>query len=92
MPVRSKSLFAPFIAAVATIAMVAAMWIAIPTGSSALASRRGNDKHDHPQRDVDKHVRLNQIQVIGSHNSYHELPPQSEIDAAPQPSTRLATT
>ncbi len=78
MPVRHKRLVAPVAALAGALVMVTAMSVGMPAGSSAMSSKR-HDNHDHQARDVDRRVRLNEIQVIGSHNSYHQLPPEPEV-------------
>lgn len=59
----------------AATALTLAVWAA---GSPALANGRGHGHHGHGHRRLDRIVHLNQIQVIGSHNSYHQLPPPAE--------------
>jgi hypothetical protein len=43
------------------------LWTAAPAG----ANDNHNDDRDHQHRDRQGQVRLNQIQVLGTHNSYH---------------------
>lgn len=63
---------------IGAIVVVAAMAIGAPAGSAAASGH--SDRH-HRGHDVDRKVRLNQIQVIGSHNSYHQIldPPELQL-------------
>ncbi len=85
MPVNHNTRFARIPAAAAAgIALVVALVIALVAGPSATATvsdRASGDRHAAGRRStgVDDSVRLNQVQVIGSHNSYHQVPPAKEV-------------
>jgi hypothetical protein len=52
----------------------------LTVGAALVSGSLGAGSSGAATRDVIDDVRLNQIQVIGSHNSYHRVPSQAEMD------------
>ncbi|MDQ6698205.1 MAG: phosphatidylinositol-specific phospholipase C1-like protein [Actinomycetota bacterium] len=77
MPVRDRRFITPLAAIIGAIVMLGAIAIGLSAGPATASNQRHHHRWHRPH-DVDRKVRLNQIQVIGSHNSYHQIldPPE----------------